>query len=185
MNNKDKKDKPRLNMTTKSLLRKQVIIPINSYNSGKMMDKANTHVMNINRLLKRVKSKCSADFIHTDNKELLITMNKVAVISDLNIIKKYIKDLNDVDYNNIKSPRLSQSKSYLKILSIPYFVEKTNLSISSNIIEKVIKSTYIINNILDSQSSSNTKMLINRCFNIRSHITTIHRTNMKYPQLNI
>jgi len=43
------------------------------------------------------------------------------------------------------SPRFSQSKSYLKILGIPYFIEDTNLSITSDIIESVIQSTYIFN----------------------------------------
>lgn len=46
------------------------------------------------------------------------------------------------------SPRLLQSKLYLKILSIPYFVKNTNLSLLSNIVERVIKLTYIINDIV-------------------------------------
>ena len=46
------------------------------------------------------------------------------------------------------SPRLPQSKSYLKILGILYFVEDTNLPITSDIIESVIKSTHILNDII-------------------------------------
>ena len=41
-----------------------------------------------------------------------------------------------------------QSKSYLKILGISYFVKNTNLPIILNIIESVIKSTYILNDIV-------------------------------------
>jgi len=67
--------------------------------------------MIINRLLKRVKSGISVDFICSNNKRLLITTIKVAAISDLNIIEKYIKELNDIDLNDIMSLRLSQSKS--------------------------------------------------------------------------
>ena len=59
-----------------------------------------------------------------------------------------MKDLNEVNSNNIMSPRLLQSKSYLKILDIPYFVKDTNLSISSDIIESIIKSTHIFNDIV-------------------------------------
>jgi len=55
-------------------------------------------------------------------------------------MEKYIKDLNYVDSNNIMSPRLPQSKSYLKILSILYFVKDTNLSIILDIIKRVIQS---------------------------------------------
>jgi len=71
------------------------------------MVKTNTYISNINRLLKRVKSKISVDFIWSDNKRLLITTNKVATTSDLNIVKKYIKNLNNVDFNDIMSLRLS------------------------------------------------------------------------------
>ena len=71
------------------------------------MTKANAHVLNINRLLKKVKSDIYMDFIRSDNKKLLITTNKVAVVFNLNIIKKYMKDSNDMDYSDIMSLRLS------------------------------------------------------------------------------
>jgi len=103
------------------------------------MAKANTYVSNINKLLKRIKFEISIDFIWSNNKRLLITTNNVAVASNLDIIKKYIKNLNDIDSNNIMSPRLSQYKLYLKILSISYFVKDTNLFLSSDIVERVIK----------------------------------------------
>jgi len=53
-------------------------------------------------------------------------------------MEKYIKDLNDIDSSNVMSPRLPQSKSYLKILGISYFVEDTNLPITSDTIEQVV-----------------------------------------------
>ena len=109
------------------------------------MAKANTYV---NRLLKRVKFKIFVNFIYSNNKKLLITTNKVATISNLNIIKKYVKDLNNINLNNIMSLRLPQFKSYLKILSILYFVKDTNLPISFDIIESIIKSNHIFNNIV-------------------------------------
>jgi len=93
-------------------------------------------------------------------------------------------------------------KSYLKILRIPYFFEDSNIPITSDSIKHIIRLTHIFNNIIlasclyiiivslkldiaiiwmdiwDFQSGFNTKILINRYFNIRSHITTIHSTNM-------
>jgi len=54
------------------------------------------------------------------------------------MVKKYIKDLNDIDSGSIISLRLLQSKSYLKILDILYFAEDTNLPITSDIIERII-----------------------------------------------
>ena len=107
MNKLSQKSKPKLKMTTKRLSRKQVIIFIGSNNFEKVMTKANAHVLNINRLLKKVKSDIYMDFIRSDNKKLLITTNKVAVVFNLNIIKKYMKDSNDMDYSDIMSLRLS------------------------------------------------------------------------------
>jgi len=63
-------------------------------------------------------------------------------------MEKYLKDLNDINLTNIINPRLSQFKSYLKILNILYFVKNTNLSVISDIIESIIKSTHIFNNIV-------------------------------------
>jgi len=73
------------------------------------------------RLLKDIKSEVSTDYIWSDNKGVIITTNKVAIFSDLKIMKKYMKDLNNIDSNNIMSPRLPKSKLYLKGLDIPYF----------------------------------------------------------------
>jgi len=94
-------------------------------------------------------------------------------------------------------PRLPQSKSYIKILCISYLIKDTNVPITTNIVEKVLQFTHIFNDIVlasklyiikessksdmaviwidiwDAQSSFKAKGLINRCFNIGSHITTI------------
>jgi len=59
-----------------------------------------------------------------------------------------MKELNDIDSSNIISSRLSQSKSYLKILDILYFVDDTNLSITADIIERVIQISYLFDNII-------------------------------------
>jgi len=95
-----------------------------------------------------MKSKIFADYICSDNKGIVITTNKITVFSDLNIVEKYMKELNDINLNDIISLRLSQFKSYLKILDILYFLDDTNFLIMPDIIEKVIKSTYIFDDIV-------------------------------------
>ena len=97
--------------------------------------------------MKGIKSKILADYICSDNKEIVIITNKVTISSNLNIVEKYMKELNDVNLNDIMSSKLSQSKFYLKILDISYFIDNTNLSVIFDIIERVIKITYIFNNI--------------------------------------
>jgi len=102
-NNNRKKSKLKLNITTKEPSRKKIIIPISKNNSNIMISQENIYISNINRLLKDVKFKVLADFIYFDNKEVIITTNKVVATSDLNIVEKYIKKLNNINSNNIIS----------------------------------------------------------------------------------
>ena len=148
INNSNQKDKPKFNIMTKGLSRKQIIISTSTNNAKIVTVQSNTYIANINRLLKGIKSEISTDYIHSDNKRIVIITNKIVIFSDLNIVEKYIKELNDVDSNNVISPRLLQFKSYFKILYILYFLENTNLPVMPNIIKRVIKSTYIFNNIV-------------------------------------
>ena len=78
------------------------------------------------------------DYIRNNYRGLTITINKVTSALDLNTIEKYIKSINSVDFDNIIMLKLLQSKSYLKILDIPYLIEDSNVSITSNVIERVI-----------------------------------------------
>ena len=95
-----------------------------------------------------MKSEVLADFIFFDNKGSIITTNKAVATSDLNIVEKYIKELNNINSNNIISPCLSQFKSYLKILGISYYLANTNSPITSNIVEEIIKNTHVSNDFI-------------------------------------
>ena len=166
------------------------------------MDKSNAHVSNINRVLKNIKSNILVDFIHTDTADIIVVTNKVVSSLNLQTIKHYVKGANRINSNEVNSPRLPQSKSYLKIIDLLYFQENTTTSIISNVVKNIFKENYIFNNIFliskpkvikvspksnmaiiwidiwDIQSGSNTKMLINRCFNVGNYITTIQGANM-------
>ena len=128
--------------------------------------------------------------------------NNVATNSDLQEIEKYIKSTLATNNDSISSPRLPQSKSYLKIVGISYFVDKTNTCISSEDIEYILKNNHIFNNIVltskpyiievspkldivivwidiwDIQNSNNAKKIISRHLNTGSVITTVKGTNM-------
>ena len=105
INNLSQKAKPKLNMTTKSLSRKQIIILMGSNNAKRVMAKANVHVSNINRLLKKAKSEIFIDFICFNNKRLLIITNKVAtILSQIRYSLVVIFELNSVSgvqYKNV------------------------------------------------------------------------------------
>lgn len=76
------------------------------------------------------------------------------------------------------SPRLPQSRLYFKILGIPYL--SITLVSKPCVIKASFKSdmTIIYIDIWDTQSNSKAKRLINRYFNIESHIAIIYGTNM-------
>ena len=106
------------------------------------------HVININCTLKNISSNTIADFIRAEDKEIVITTNNISLPSDLQEIKKYVKNSFTTNVKQISSPRLPQSKSYLKIVDIPYISKRSNIWISSDEIENILKNNYIFNNII-------------------------------------
>jgi len=66
----------------------------------------------------------------------------------------------------LMSPKLLQLKFYLKILDILYFMEDTNLPIMSNIIERVIQSTHIFNNMVLALYPHIIKMSLKSSYNL-------------------
>ncbi len=81
-------------MTIKDSLYKQVIVQMNSDNIVKFMFSSNDHVININRLLKNIKSECKADYIRAEKSGIIIITNRVILLLDLQTIEKYIKNSN-------------------------------------------------------------------------------------------
>ena len=71
-------------------------------NSEAIVLQANVHISNINRLLKGVKSKVSVDFIYSNNKGI-ITTNKAITSLDLRIVERYVKELNNINSNDVMS----------------------------------------------------------------------------------
>ena len=70
-------------------------------NSEVIISQANAYISNINRLFESIESKVSTNFIYSDNKVIIITTNKVAAFSNLNIVKRYIKELDNINSNNV------------------------------------------------------------------------------------
>ena len=61
------------------------------YNTNNFIKDLSMHVININCALKNILSNMIADFIHIENKGIVITTNNVSLPSDLQEIKKYVK----------------------------------------------------------------------------------------------
>ena len=190
-------------MTTKGPSRKNIIIPISSENTASFMRNSSINVANINRELRNAKTDILVDYIRADNSGIVIVTNKVAQQSDLSIINRYVKNSNDINSLQVEDSRLPKSKSYLKIIGIPYYPHvNSQEELTSTDIETVIKQNHIFDNISlssklrvikvspksdmaivwidiwDVQSGHNVKLLINRCFNVGNNIATIKGANM-------
>ena len=148
INGANNKSKLKIAMTTKGSSQKQVIIPMSNNIAKEFIKELNSHVANINRALKAIKSNTLADFIHAEDKGIAVTTNNVVSGLDLQEIEKYVKNSLSTDADKVSSARLPQSKYYLKIVGIPYISEKTNSHITLDEIEDVLKNNYIFNNIV-------------------------------------
>ena len=142
------KAKQQINMTIKGLSCKQVIIPMNNNNIVKFMKNSSMHVANINRNLRNIKSEVAVNFIRTELVGITIVTNKVSQASDLTTIENYVKNFKSIDSSQVDTPCLPQSKSYLKIIGIPYF-PNGNLQehLNCSDVENIIKQNHIFNNI--------------------------------------
>ena len=191
----------KVQFTTKGPSRKQAIILVYNNLMESIIGDASTHVFQINALLKNVKSLMCSKFICPCSGRIAIVTNNVPNPSDLSIIEKYFKSVKGINSNNIPSPRLPQSKSYLKIMGLLYLQANSKKITSKNvtdfmkhinlfknvslatkpcIIKVLPKSdmTIILFDIWDPQNSSKAKLLINHSFNLGHHIAMVRATNM-------
>jgi len=70
----------------------------------------------------------------------MVVTSKVVLQLYLHIIENYVKNIDNIDTLGVEIPWLLQSKSYLKIISIPYFTHD-NLQeyLSLGDVENIIK----------------------------------------------
>ena len=61
------------------------------------MKNSSIHVANMNRSLRNTKSEIFIDFIWSDPLGIMIVTNKVSLQLDLQIIKQYVKNADNID----------------------------------------------------------------------------------------
>ena len=113
--------KPRISMTTKSPSRKHIMIPMSGNNVSLFLKNSPLNVANINRQLCNAKSDVLVDYIRSNSTGIIVITNKVAQQSDLSIIDQYVKNTSNINTLQVEDSRLPKSKSYLKIIGIPYY----------------------------------------------------------------
>ena len=145
-NSREGNKKPKINMTTRGPLRKEVIIPITNHIAELIVNSAHTHITDGNKCLKNSKSDIITDFIRSTNNGIIITTNKPANDLNLSTIEKYLKSIQNVNSNSIESLCLPKSKSYMKIIGLSYKIDQD--AISPDYIKGVLKETYLFNGII-------------------------------------
>ena len=144
----NQKSKPHIQMTIKGPSRKQIIISINNNNNNAFMKNSTAHVASINRLLRNAKSEVAVDYIRSDLISLLIVTNKVALQLNFQIIDQYMKKSKDINKLQVEEPWFPQSKSYLKIIGIPYYPNsKSQKCLNSSDVKAILKQNQIFDNI--------------------------------------
>ena len=127
-------------MITKRLSCKQIIVPIGKDNITKFMASSSSYVVNLNKAFKNIKSEVIVNYVCLEPIGITIVTNKIVLSLDLQVIENYVKNVENINSEDIKTLRLPQSKSYLKIIDIPYFIENTNILIISNFVESINQS---------------------------------------------
>jgi len=192
----------KVSMTTKGPSRKHVLVPIAEENRGTILQTADIHVNALNRQLKNVKSDITIDYICPSWNGIILTTNKVARASNLMVLEKYLKNLENINHDDNLVPCLPQSKSYLKILGVLYYGNNASNPISAIQVEEILSYNTMFSDITlaayprvvraspssdmaiiwvdiwDSQNGTKAKSIINRCLNFGQHIATIRGTNM-------
>ena len=94
-------------MTTKSPSQKQIIVSMDNDNKTKFMALSSVHLINLNRALKNIKSDVMADYVCLEQNGITIVTNQVVSFLNLQVIENYIKNVNNVNSENIKPPCFS------------------------------------------------------------------------------
>jgi len=143
------KPKLRIQTTTKGPSRKQVIILMSKDNVDAFIKNSSLHVSNINRQFRNAKSEILVDYIRVEPLGITVVTNKIAQSSDLMLIDQYVKNSSDVNALQVEEPRLPKSKSYLKIIGIPYYPHTNSQDcLISGDIKSILKQNQIFDNVL-------------------------------------
>ena len=185
-------------MTTHRPTRRQVLIPLDTPTAEVIVANAATAVESCNRGLVEAHSKLRVESVH----KAWDGISFVASAAELEVIKQWLKKVAGLAASTVVEPRLPQSKSFLKILGVPYWGNNSLLPITQAQVKSVITNTPIFEGVVlashpcimkaspssdmsviwidiwDSQKGSKGKTLINRSFNFGRHTAIVQGTAM-------
>ena len=116
-----------LKMTTQGLTRCQVLVPLDSAAAELIVANAASAVQSCNKGLVEACSKLRVESVHKAWDGMSMSTNSVASAAELEVIKQWLKKTARLGESTEVEPRLSQSKSFLKILGVSYWDSKSSL----------------------------------------------------------
>ncbi|KAJ3561033.1 hypothetical protein NP233_g10445 [Leucocoprinus birnbaumii] len=188
--------------TTHGPTRRQVLIPFDSEFVKSKIDNFGSAVEVCNRGLVDSKSNLRVDSIREAYNGISLSTNGVASLTDLSTIKIWLTKAWSLKDSNPAEPRLPQSKSFLKIVGVPYWTWNTSQPITSGQVEEAIANASLFDGVTlaarpriirasphsdmsviwidvwDSQGGTKAKCLVNRQFNIGRSVATVRATAM-------
>ncbi|KAF5345868.1 hypothetical protein D9756_011193 [Leucocoprinus leucothites] len=189
-------------MTTHRPTRRQVLIPFKGNIIADRIKDFNKAAEFCNHGLTAAQSKLHVESVRESYNGILIATSGVASPTDLETIKSWLKKAWQLGDSIPIEPRLPQSKSFLKIVSVPYWVANSSNPLSPAFVEQALRQSSLFENIIvaacprvmkaspkldtavvwfdiwDSQNGTKAKTLVNRTINFGQHIGTIHATSM-------
>ena len=191
-----------LKIMTQGPTRHQVLVPLDSAATELIVANAASAVLSCNKGLVEACSKLRVESVHKAWDGVSMSTNSVVSAAELEVIKQWLKKTAGLGESTEVEPRLPQSKSFLKILSVPYWDSKSSLPITPAQVEAALSNSPLFEgislastpcimkaspssdmsviwiDIWDSQKHSKGKTLINRSFNFGRHTATVWGTAM-------
>jgi len=187
---------------TQGPTRHWVLVPLDSAAAELIVTNAASAVQSYNKGLVEARSKLRVESVHKAWDGVSMSTNSVASAAELRVIKQWLKKTAGLGESIEVEPRLPQSKSFLKILGVPYWDSKFSLPITPVQVEAALSNSLLFEGVVlasmpcimkaspssdmsviwidiwDSQKGSKGKTLINRSFNFGRHTATVRETAM-------
>ena len=182
--------------------RYQVLIPLTLAAAETVVANAALAVESCNKGLVSARSKLRVESVHKVWDSVSMSINFVASVAELEVIKQWLKKTASLGEITEVEPCLPQSKSFLKVLGVPYWDSKTSLPVTSTQVAEALSSSSLFEGITlayiphimkaspsfdmsviwidiwNSQKGSKGKTLINCSFNFGCHTTIVRGTAM-------
>ena len=128
-------------MMTQGPTRCQVLIPLDSTAAELIVTNATSAVQSCNKGLVEARSKLRVESVHKAWDGVSMSTNSVASAAELEMIKQWLKKTAGLGESTEVEPCLPQSKSFLKILDIPYWDSKSSLPITPAQVEAALSNS--------------------------------------------